>query len=159
MRSSYDVLIVTALLDELKALESVRYGVLDGWRSSTDPDGLPYSYCTLQADDGTSLRVAVAWTGAMGETAAATRATALVGHFSPACIAMCGICAGYRGKVSLGDVIVADRVYSYDHGKLIAAEDEGGIRKEDFYHDIETYGLPKNWRMDAEYFSHELAGK
>ncbi len=157
MRASYDVLIVTALLDELKALESVAYGATGGWSSGTASEGSPLSYCTLKADDGTELHVAAAWTGAMGETAAAATATALVTQFSPACIAMCGICAGYRGKVSLGDVIVADRVYSYDHGKLIAVADAQGKRSEDFYHDIQTYSPPPNWRMDVGYVSKESA--
>ncbi len=156
MRNSYDVLIITALLDELKALESVQHRLVDAWRSSTASDGSPYSHCTIQADDGTSLHVAAAWTGAMGEAMTAIKTTALVGHFSPACIAMCGICAGYRGKVSLGDVIVADRVYSYDHGKLVKLTDAQGKQEERFYHDFETYAPPKDWRVAAEYFSRDL---
>ncbi len=31
---------------------------------------------------------------------------------------MSGICAGRRGKVALGDVVFADRLYSYDAGKI-----------------------------------------
>lgn len=50
---------------------------------------------------------------------------------SPRWLAMCGICAGRRGEVSLGDLIVADRVFSYDHGKLIASTGPDGQRQEE----------------------------
>jgi nucleoside phosphorylase len=100
------------------------------------------------------MQVAAAWIGEMGEAAAAARAAALVNELDPACLAMCGICAGKRGEVSLGDVIVADRVYSYDHGKLVA-RDEGGSGE--FFHDIETYSLNKAWKMDASIFARDLA--
>jgi hypothetical protein len=33
---------------------------------------------------------------------------------------MCGICAGYREKVALGGVIVADLLWTYDEGKIVA---------------------------------------
>ena len=65
------------------------------------------------------LRIAAAWAGEMGESAAATRAATLIDQLSPNYLAMCGICAGKRGDTFLGDVIVADRVFSYDHGKLV----------------------------------------
>src|SRR5262249_11013784 len=59
--------------------------------------------------------------------------------------------------VSLGDVIVADRVYSYDHGKLLARVDRQGRRTEELIRDIETYNLEKAWAMDAAYFARDLA--
>jgi len=93
----------------------------------------------------------------MGEAAAATRAAVLAQHLSPAVIAMCGICAGDKQDVFLGDVIVADRIYSYDHGKLVAAKDEDGRREERFFHDIETYNLDPAWRMDVALLSREEA--
>jgi nucleoside phosphorylase len=67
---------------------------------------------------------------------------------------MCGICAGRRGEVFLGDVIVADRVFSYDHGKQIAFI-EDGQRVEKIFHDIETYNLDKTWAMEVAYFAQE----
>jgi hypothetical protein len=35
---------------------------------------------------------------------------------------MTGICAGRRGKVHLGDVIFADRLWSYDAGKSVVID-------------------------------------
>ena len=89
----------------------------------------------------------------MGEAAAAVRAAALIQELDPECLAMCGICAGWRGKVFLGDVIVADRVFSYDFGKQVSGGDERG---DSFFHDITTYNLEATWRMDASYFAQEF---
>lgn len=146
-REAVDVLVITALLDELNALRDVDCG--DGeWSEARDPDGFPYHYREID-----SLRVAAAWAGEMGEEAAATRAASLIAHLNPECVAMCGICAGRKGDVFLGDVIVADRVYSYDHGKLVVGEQPNGQREERFYNDIKTYNLNAIWRVDASYFA------
>src|SRR5262249_17168272 len=124
-------------------------GGADGWRTVRDH----VHVCTLPNDAGQPLGVAAAWTGAMGAMATATRAAPLIAELKPTCLAMCGICAGKRGDVALGDVIVADRVYSFDHGKLIATEDGKGTS---FFHDIETYNLERSWRLDAAAFRRDL---
>jgi nucleoside phosphorylase len=65
----------------------------------------------------------------MGGDATAARATALIKFLDPACLAMCGICAGKKKDVFLGDVIVASRVYRYDSGKFSATpRAEDGLR-------------------------------
>jgi nucleoside phosphorylase len=60
----------------------------------------------------------------MGREQAQAVASMLI-HANPArCLAMSGICAGRRGKVALGDVIFADRLWSYDAGKLFEEDGE-----------------------------------
>jgi nucleoside phosphorylase len=147
-----DVLLVTALQDELEAVLCLGQGGKADWRAHRDRSGFPYHVRELGTERGATLAIAAAWTGEMGEAVAAARATALIGELDPGCLAMCGICAGKRGEVSLGDVIVADRVYSYDHGKLVSLG-EGEARE--LFHDIETYGLEKVWKMDAAFFARE----
>ena len=150
---SIDVLIITALYEELEALFAATMENGLQWLADRDLDGFRYHvYETPTSDDGT-LRIAAAWAGAMGEPAAATRSSSLIQFLRPRSLAMCGICAGRRGDVFLGDVIVANRVFSYDHGKLVAITDPKGRRQEEFFHDIETYNLEKVWAMDATYFS------
>jgi WD40 repeat protein/nucleoside phosphorylase len=144
-----DVLIIVALEDELDAVLAEGGGV-DGWQRVRDHVHVR----TLSNAAGQELVVAAAWTGAMGAMATATRAAPLVKELQPSCLAMCGICAGKRGDVALGDVIVADRVYSFDHGKLVAAEDGKGTPS--FFHDITTYNLERSWRMDAAAFRRDL---
>jgi hypothetical protein len=46
----------------------------------------------------------------------------------------------------------ADRVYSYDHGKLIAGEEN----EAEFFHDIETYNLQRQWLMEAGDFAQKF---
>ncbi len=88
----------------------------------------------------------------MGERTAAIRGQQLLAELDPACLAMCGICAGYRGKVALGDVIVADRLFSYDEGKRVAEPGEGAGR----FHDLRTFDLQATWKMDAAHLAREL---
>ena len=59
---------------------------------------------------------------------------------------MSGICAGRRGKVNLGDVIFADRLWSYDAGKV---EKEDG--KDRFQGDMLQFRPDPVWvqRMQA----------
>ena len=152
-----DALIITALMDELEAVLAFGEGGKDAWTAAEDPDGFPFHYRELPREDGRSpLRLAAASFDEMGESATATRATALIKYLDPACLAMCGICAGHRKDVFLGDVIVADRVYSYDDGKRFAAHDEDGQPFEEFLHNLKTYNLQDAWRVDAAYFAREL---
>ena len=152
-----DALIITALMDELEAVLAFREGGKEAWTPYTDPDGFPFHYRELPREDGgPPLRIAAASFDEMGESATAARATALIRHLDPACLAMCGICAGNRKDVSLGDVIVADRVYSYDDGKHVAGHNEDGQPFEKFLHNLKTYNLQETWRVDAAYFAREL---
>ncbi len=149
-----EVLIITALKDELDAVLEAAPGSQDedGWARKTDRHVFPYYVRDLANAHDEPLRVAAAWSGEMGEAAAATRAVALIEALNPACLAMCGICAGKRGDTFLGDVIVADRVYSYDHGKLMTGEGNAA----ELFHDIETYNLDKRWAMHAPDFAAEF---
>ncbi|WP_437842502.1 pentapeptide repeat-containing protein [Sorangium sp. So ce1153] len=151
-RHHFDALIVTALLDELEAV--LAHG--GAWLEAKDADGYRYHIREFEMEDGTGFRIAAATFDKMGEAAAAARAASLIKELDPACLAMCGICAGNKADVSLGDVIVADRIYSYDHGKLVAKR-KGGRRIETVYRDIETYNLKQQWRVDAAYFAKDLA--
>ncbi|HEX8435856.1 pentapeptide repeat-containing protein [Archangium sp.] len=156
MRSAHvDVLIVTALKEELQAVLELELDGKgrDGWKDARDPSGFLYHVREIPNDAGQLLRVAAAWSGEMGETAATSRAVGLIKDLDPGCLAMCGICAGWRGKVFLGDVIVADRLFSYDHGKLIASVDGRG---DQFFNDLKTYNLEHQWILDATYFAEDF---
>lgn len=137
------VLVLTALKEEFEALRDALSGV--AWETRYDGDGFRY----YEATRG-ELRLFAAWSGEMGETAAAERCRALIDELKPAVLGLCGICAGRRGKVSLGDVIVADKVFSYDHGKMIGATPTVAAR---FCHEITTYNLRPQWAMEAAYLA------
>ncbi len=146
----FDVLVLTALQDELDAVLGLGDDTEPGWEATRDADGFAYHTRIISGEHG-ALSIAAAWIGEMGPSAAATRAATLVKELDPGCLAMCGICAGKRDEVALGDVIVASLVYDYDRGKLIA-RDEGQAASE-FYHDIQTYNLERRWAMDAAYLA------
>lgn len=149
----FDVLVLTALQDELDAVLRLGEGVETSWQTTRDADGFAYHTKFVSAERGT-LSVAAAWIGEMGPSAAAARATALVKELDPACLAMCGICAGKRGETALGDVIVASQIYAYDRGKLVARDE--GHPAPDFYHDLTTYNLERRWAMDAAYLARNI---
>ncbi|AGC46709.1 hypothetical protein MYSTI_05430 [Myxococcus stipitatus DSM 14675] len=155
-RGRIDVLIVTALKDELDAVLGLELDgrSRDAWMPLRDRDGVAYLVREVQNELGETLQIAAAWSVDMGVTAAAHRATRLIAELEPSCLAMCGICAGWRGKVSLGDVIVADRVFTYDTGKQVARDETGGGG---FFHDITTYNLQTAWKVDASDFANEFA--
>src|SRR4051812_50101706 len=77
----------------------------------------------------------------MGERVAMTRTQALITELEPGCLAMCGVCAGRRGEVALGDVIIADRVWTYDTGKMKVEKTKSGRRVEKERGDMEMYRL------------------
>ncbi|HEY4311325.1 MAG TPA: pYEATS domain-containing protein [Pirellulales bacterium] len=53
--------------------------------------------------------------------------------------------------MNLGDIIVANRVYSYDHGKRVSRV-TNGKRQEEMFQDIETYNLHRAWALRVPSF-------
>lgn len=135
-----DVLIICALKEELDALLHVRAGMSTEW-SPVDSDP-PHYAATLDGAAG-PIRVAAAWATEMGPAAAAQLAGQLAERLNPGCFAMCGVCAGHPNDTDLGDVIIADRVFQYDSGKLTAEGHQGDLR---------TYLLPDPWFRVAQEF-------
>lgn len=145
-----DVLIITALQDELLAVLALGEGEEPGWKETRDRSGSTYHVRPFVNARGKRFFVAAAWSGEMGAESVALRMERLVDELNPACLAMCGVCAGNSARVYLGDVIVADRVYSLEELETEAAETGGPIR------DVTVCDLGTTWRIDASYFSREL---
>src|SRR5690349_13500607 len=98
-RRRVDVLVLTALLDELEAVLGLGEGGRSGWKDGDDSMGLPFHVRSIPRSGGRPLTLAAAWSGGMGEVAVTERARALARHLSPRWVTMCGICAGKRGDV------------------------------------------------------------
>lgn len=150
-----DVLIVTAVKDEWDAVLAVHTEAKPGssWEVISGAAGLEVRYRDFVIEGG-SLRIAVVQALGMGrEHAVAAAAPLLERHREIRCLAMCGVCAGRRGDVALGDVIVADRAWPYDAGKLKATLDGDGTRTERFQGDMDLYRIdPPEWKQRAERF-------
>jgi nucleoside phosphorylase/tetratricopeptide (TPR) repeat protein len=137
--SPLDVLIVTAVAEEYAAVIAAGGGEA-AWDQR---DGLRVRGFEVE---GGSLTIGVTQALVMGAAGAVAAAAAegLLKDPGVRCLAMCGVCAGKRDDVALGDVIIADRVWQYDTGK-----DKGG-RVEG---DIEMFRLhPPAWKQAAERF-------
>lgn len=114
-----DVLILCALREEyLEVLNVVEDIIGTGWQSGNTPEGWEFSEAEFKSADSLPLRVVVSYCAFMGREQASATLAHLWNRKPAQCIAMSGICAGRRNKVALGDVVFADRLYSYDAGKV-----------------------------------------
>ncbi len=137
-----DVLIITAIKEELDALLSVTEGLVGPWtREDGDP---PRHFATFEGKHGLLRLVAVRQTQ-MGGVATATTTLPLLDTLKPRSLAMCGVCAGEPEDTDRGDVVIADRVFQYDHGK----SKEGG-----FQGDLWVNAMHEHWLHVAQ----DLAG-
>ncbi len=150
-----DVLVVTALRDEYQAVLEVQDGALPGssWDIRPGPTKLDVAFRTFLTAEGTSLQVAVTRPLEKGREHTANAIAPLVTHYRPLCLAMCGICAGRRGEVEQGDVIIASRLWSYDIGAVKVETDASGQRVERFWGESLSYNIPPAWLQKAETFS------
>ena len=115
-------------------------------------DGPRVAFRDVDAEGGGSLTLAVTQALGMGGPSAVIAAAAALKEYDVRCLAMCGVCAGRRGDVALGDVIIADRVWQYDTGKR-RAQTVDGKRVLEEPEDIEMYRLhPPSWKQAAERF-------
>ena len=139
--NSVDVLVLCALKDEFDQLLAVEDGLLsDGWVQSTS-NGRIVADATFSTTDDRHLSIRATWAASMGRE----QTQAVIGEHTRntpvKCIAMSGICAGRRGKTELGDVIFAERLWSYDAGKSVV-DTEGN---ESFQGDMVQYRPSEAW--------------
>ena len=136
-----DVVLICALKDEYDQVLRVGYGLIEpGWVETTGPRGCSVSDATFSTPSGLPLQIRTTWATHMGREQAQAVASMLIQEQPARCLAMSGICAGRRGKVALGDVIFADRLWSYDAGKTTV---EDGRTK--FEGDVFQFHPPSTW--------------
>jgi len=157
--STIDILIITALKDELDALKKCNNQPGNTWQELKDSLGYPYYKTTLSHKNGTQLNVVAARPPEMGEINTSILATRLISELKPRYLAMTGVCAGNKEKkVFLGDVIVAKEVFKFDYGKLVAYYeliDNQQIHTAEIFHEIHTYNLNYKWKVAIEDFSED----
>ncbi len=109
-----DILIITALYEERKWVQRV---FSTEWRD-VKREGTIYQVCDYQINDRV-LKIVVVSQLQMGMPQAAILSTKSLVLWSPALVVMTGICAGVRGNVNLGDLIIANKVFDYGSGKVV----------------------------------------
>ncbi|MFM0095176.1 hypothetical protein PQQ87_06165 [Paraburkholderia nemoris] len=148
-----DVVVLTAVKLEYDELLNVSSGAADAaWQAWPSQGAFDVSTRKFHAVGGGVLTIAAAYCSAMGAIASADSAASLIHKLSPRCLAMSGVCAGRRGEVNLGDVIIGDRLWTYDTGSVTSEPDESGVPRQVFKADPMTYNLPAAWKTKAEFF-------
>ena len=123
-KEKIDVLIVCALKDEFDQVIKIEQGLCcNGWEEKALANGRLVADARFLGRGNTALSIRVTWSAYMGREEASALVHSMLSEIDVKCIAMTGICAGRRGKVSLGDVIFAERLWSYDAGKLVREGD------------------------------------
>jgi nucleoside phosphorylase len=135
-----DFLIITALQVEREAILNNRRDV-----KKIQNEGSPTYYIfTLPAYRyNEDYRVAVTMLSQMGNVASSTHASKAINDLRPDYILMVGIAGGIKGKVSLGDVVIASQVLYYEQGKRKL----GGIdlRPDSYQVDKELFERAQNY--------------
>ena len=120
----YDIAVICALQEEL---ELVKQGLMEV-QEFTLPDDDYIFFRGYYIKEDKKIRVVVTQSTHMGMVPASTLTTRLIYNFTPRYIAMTGIAAGIKGKVNMGDVVVAEYVWDYGAGKE-AVDGEEAIHK------------------------------
>src|SRR5579872_633812 len=122
--TNFDVCVVCALPEEAKAFRNVvtqQYGV--PFQQGTSQQNWTYLYTTIQNDHNEPLKIMLSWLPRYSSLETALLMQSLLGEFKPGFVAMTGICAGDKRKVKLGDLIIAERAFMADSGKLVTDKD------------------------------------
>ncbi len=120
-RRPVDFLIVTALPEERDAVIKKL-----GRTRKIQSEGIPTYYLGSvkpYVRKGV-YRVAVTMLSHMGNVESAQHTTQVIQHLQPANVFMVGIAAGFKSKVNLGDVLIADQVFYYEEQKQTPSKNE-----------------------------------
>lgn len=135
----FDVCIVCALAEEAEAVLKVisrrcRVVFEKGFNTNHNYE---YRYTTIQNNRGEPVTLHVSWLPDMGPLETALHFKPIIEEFRPRFVAMTGICAGDKRKVSLGDLVIADRAFLYDTGKFVTDEDGRQVHLQN----VKTYNV------------------
>lgn len=134
----YDVAIINALQSEHRHILEAFEG--EEWETVTIPADLSTTYYTkkVKLPTGKVIRIVSCYSLRMASTASATLTTKLIYNFRPRYLFMTGIAAGVdRTEVSLGDILVASKVWDGASGKIKTNEEGTDI----FYPDYNELSL------------------
>jgi nucleoside phosphorylase len=138
---SFDVCVVCALPEEARAfLEVVQRHCENPLEEGISPrHRYSYRFTPLKNDSDETLSLHVSWLPRYGLEEMTLHLSRVLEECQPRIVIMTGICAGDARRVQLGDLVVAERTFTYDNGKFTI--DDG--RKVHLY-DTMTYQLDAN---------------
>lgn len=89
------------------------------WTSARPLDDIVFVNDGYFEVEGRKITVSATFAPRMGMVSTALRSAAIISLLRPRLLAMCGICAGVKGKVNIGDVILADPAWDFQSGKRV----------------------------------------
>lgn len=133
-----DVCIVCALPQEAAAfLEVVRRQCDVTFESHISPRHRhTYRFAVIKNVRGERLSLHISWLARYGPEQMTIHLSHILEEYQPRIVIMTGICAGDVQQVQLGDLVVAERTFTYDNGKFVL--DDG---RRVHQHDTTTYQL------------------
>jgi nucleoside phosphorylase len=114
-----EVAILTALDDELAGVLRIQH--LKWTAHRPEGDGTTYHEANMETGGG-RVRLVAATASRMGMAATAALASKVIDLYRPEYICMAGITGGIRGRVELGDVLIADPSWDWGSGKYEVVE-------------------------------------
>jgi len=139
---SFDVCVVCALPEEARAFLEILQQHCEGAFEEHVSSRYHYSsrFATIKNNKGELLNLHISWLPRYGPQEMTLHLSRVLEECQPRVAIMTGICAGDAQQVQLGDLVVAERTFTYDNGKFTL--DEQG-RSVDL-HDTLTYQLDAN---------------
>lgn len=121
---SFDVCIVCALPEEARAFLAVVKPYCDDNTEERSSHRHGYSYRSgrLRNDNGEILTLHMSWLPRYGLQEMTLHLSHVLEECHPRIAIMTGICAGDPQRVRLGDLVVAERTFTYDNGKFESDE-------------------------------------
>lgn len=140
--SFVDVCVVCALAQEAKAfLDVVEQDKQVSFTHGINTHyGYDYRLAVMTNEKGESLRVHVSWLSRYGPQEMTLHLSRVIEEYQPRLVAMTGICAGDQRLAHLGDLVVAERTFTYDSGKVVQDADGQAVH----LHNAMTYQMPEN---------------
>lgn len=117
-RQSYDIDLAIICALEKPELEEV-LKLPWNWSSARPLDDTTFVRDGYFEVDQRKISVCATFAPRMGMVSSALQSASIISLLRPRLIAMCGICAGVKGKVNYGDVLLADPAWDFQSGKRI----------------------------------------
>jgi nucleoside phosphorylase len=141
-----DVCIVCALPEEARAfLEVVQQQCKVTFEEHTNT-----RLATIKNDKGEPVNLHVSWLPRYGPQEMVLHLTHVLEEYQPRLAVMTGICAGDKQHVHLGDLVIAERTFTADSGKLVTGEQGQTLHQ----YDTITYLLNEHILRFVPLFEH-----
>jgi WD40 repeat protein/nucleoside phosphorylase len=147
---SLNICIVCSLEEEVRAFAEIFQQHYEGALEDRISERYQYSYrfARLKNKQNESLNLHISWPSGYGPQEMALHLSRVLEERRPLMAILTGICAGDARYTQLGDLVVAERTFTYDNGKFLPEENGKTIHQ----HDTTTYQPDANIRQFLRLF-------